>query len=238
MRQHQDNIQLHLIKSTQDNGNSELINIIDFGLQASITRPSWAPDMENISKEMMEAIKEQNRIGWQHLYYGQISQKLILAMDQHFQQQPINQLKYTGERWARQLIKIIWDTMLQLWKARNDQINQADKVTQAELQKQILEKQITRCFEYSKNLTATERRRWFSESRTEIMQRDPQYLEAWVRTVEQVIRITKQESKKRPQESKIMEKYLNIPNSTTTQTTQLITSTTKPRRFTQELNPD
>jgi hypothetical protein len=33
--------------------------------------------------------------------------------------------------------------MLQLWKARNDQINQADKVTQAELQKQLLEKRIT-----------------------------------------------------------------------------------------------
>jgi hypothetical protein len=42
--------------------------------------------MENISKELMEAIKEQNRIGWQHLYYGQISQKV---MDQHFQQHPL-----------------------------------------------------------------------------------------------------------------------------------------------------
>jgi hypothetical protein len=239
MRNLHEKIQIHIAGSTNDQGNSELNSLIDLGLQESTDRPSWTPDMKHISTDLMEAIGEQNMIGWQHLYCGRISQKIIKFMDQHFQQLPVNHLKYTGERWARQLIKTIWDTMLQLWKERNEQINQVDKKTQADMQRQILEKRITRCFEYSKNLTATERRRWFSEPRTELMKSDPRHLEAWVRTVEQIIRITKRESKKRPPESKILEKYLNVSNSTTTQTTQQTsTTTTKPRRFTQELNPD
>jgi hypothetical protein len=238
MRKIQDTIQIHIAGSTKDHGNSELNNLIDIGLQESNDRPSWIPDMKHISTNLLEAIGEQNKIGWQHLYYGRMSQTIIKTMDQHFQTLPVNHLKYTGERWARQMIKTIWDTMLQLWQARNEQLNQVDKKTQADLQRQILEKRITRCFEYSKYLTATERQRWFSEPRTELMKSDPRHLEAWVRTVEQIIRITKRENKKRPPESKILENYLNFSNNTTTQTTQQTNPTTKPRRFTQELNPD
>jgi hypothetical protein len=78
----------------QDNGNSELNNLIKIGLLESISRPTWTPDMDNISKELIGAIQEQNQIGWQHVYYGRISQKLIKSMDQHFKHLPINQLKY------------------------------------------------------------------------------------------------------------------------------------------------
>jgi hypothetical protein len=128
--------------------------------------------------------------------------------------------------------------MLQLWKERNEQINQGDKAKHAETQKQRLEKRIARCYGHSQSLTATERLRWFSEPHTEIMLRDTRYLEAWVRTVERIINITKRESKKPPPESLIMEQYLNTTRNTSTQKAHIPTPTEKPRRFPQELNQD
>jgi hypothetical protein len=233
-------VSIHLLASTQDHGHSEFNNIIDIGLTESTARgPSWIPDMKHISMELKASIAEQNRIGWQQVFYGRISKKLISFMDHHFHQLPVNHLKYTGERWARALIKKIWDTMLQLWKEWNNQINQGDKEKQAENQKQRLEQKIARCYEYSHNLTATERLRWFSDTRTEIMLRDTRYLEAWVRTVERIISITKRERKKRPPESLMMERFFNTSRSTTsTQKAHISTLTDKPCRFTQELNPD
>jgi hypothetical protein len=231
-------VSTHLLASTQDHGHSELNNIIDIGLTESTVRPSWTPDMKYISMDLNKSIAEQNRIGWQQVYYGRISKKLINFMDQHYQQLPVNHLKYTGERWARALIKKIWDTMLQLWKERNDQIHQVDKGKQVENQKQRLERRIARCYEYSNNLTATERLRWFSDTRTEIMLQDTRYLEAWVRTVERIISITKRERKKRPPESLMMERFLKTPSTTSAQKAHTSTSTDKPRRFTHELNPD
>jgi hypothetical protein len=144
-----------------------------------------------------------------------------------------------SERWARQLIKEIWDSMLQLWKERNEQINQADQTIQADAKKERLERRIHRCYEYSHNLKATERQRWFAESRQELMKREQRYLEAWVRTVERIIHITKRESRSRPKESRIMEQYFGIVKPPTTQVDpHNRPSTDKPRRFTQELNPD
>jgi hypothetical protein len=234
----QEAIQIHILSTTQDHGHSELNNIMDLGMAESIDRPSWTPYMENISKELKDAIMEQNKIGWQQVYYGRLSNKLVRVMEQHFQKLPVNHLKYTGERWARKLIKTIWDTMLQLWKERNDHLHQRDKAAKAETQKQRLEKRIARCYTYSQNLTATERLRWFSEPHKEMMLRDTRYLEAWVRTVERIINITKRERKKRPPESLIMEQYLNTTRNTSTQNAHIPTPTAKPRRFPQELNPD
>jgi hypothetical protein len=65
-------------------------------------------------------------IGWKHIYARLISKQLIKTVDDHYKTEGVHGQKHTGERWAQQLIKLIWDTMLALWKEQNNIINQQD----------------------------------------------------------------------------------------------------------------
>jgi hypothetical protein len=136
-------------------------------------------------------IKEQNKIGWRHIYYGRLSTGIIREMEKHFRKSDTNSFQFTGERWARQFIRTIWDNMLEIWKERNGILNHEDKNNTSSSQKQKLTSRIQRCYEYQNNLKASERQQWFSESQENIMKKDIQFLETWTRAVERIITITK-----------------------------------------------
>jgi hypothetical protein len=228
-------IQEWLWRSVQEHGNSEIANIFEVGLTESVETPSWKPDMRYISPEWVTGIKEQNNIGWRHVYYGRISTGIIKGMEKHFRKSDANRFQFTGERWARQFIRTIWDNMLEIWKERNGILNQEDKNSTTSNQKQKLVSRIQRCYNFQSNLKASERQQWFGETLENIMQKDIRFLEAWTRAVEKIVTITKREQRRRPKESQIMERFLGIED---TQQLRTRAENEHPRRFSQELNPD
>jgi K+ transporter len=79
----------------------------------------------------------------------------------------INKLKYTGERWAKLLIKNIWQIMLQLWQTRNEIIYQEDSTIAWEQQIDKLRTRVVRCYELKHKLKANERQQWFGTNLAE-----------------------------------------------------------------------
>jgi hypothetical protein len=126
MKKHQEQLASSIRRGIQEHGNSELLNLIEIAIYESYSGNPWKPDMKHISPNLVEGIRDQTTIGWQHLYSGRIAKTIITTMNEHYKTEGIHGRKYSGERWARQLIKQIWDTMLNLWKERNSILNQRD----------------------------------------------------------------------------------------------------------------
>jgi hypothetical protein len=234
MKEVQKKIPQFLEKSLHDYGNSEIWNILEVGLESS-TAGEWTADIKFVSPEWKEAIKEQNEIGWVHMYKGRIGNKLLQAVAEHYKELGLNQMSYNGERWAKKLITNIWKTILELWSTRLEILHDTDKVGKERLRKEKLKTRIQRCYEYSDRLLANERQKWFSKDIEDVLQQDAKYLETWLQLVERIIRIAKREQKNRPLESKIMERFLNIgEQSINTQRQQQ----RNPRSLAQDMNPD
>jgi hypothetical protein len=240
MRLTQARIQQHLLGQLHENGNSEIINLIDIGLAESLITTEWKPDMAYVTKPWREGIEDQNKIGWRQIYYGRIAKKLIQAMDQHYRKVNANEFKYSGERWARQLIQNIWDVVLALWQTRNDTIHQTEARQQEKQRIEKMEKRVRRCYNFKEELQHGERARWFTDTVEDMLKKDARFIDSWTKAVERLIVITKREKKKRPKESTIMERFFNMDTKIDKERKQagrrLATET--PRKFIQELKPD
>jgi hypothetical protein len=68
----------------------------------------------------------------------------------------INKLKYTGECWAKLLIKNIWQIMLQMWQTQNEIIYQEDSSIAREQQIDKLRTRVVNCYELKHKLKANE----------------------------------------------------------------------------------
>jgi hypothetical protein len=85
-RQQQSQFKLHdyLWCDNENHGNSELNNIIKLALSESIYNKEWTPVMSAISNKLRPGIRQQNKIGWHHLYKGRIARAIIQFMEAHY----------------------------------------------------------------------------------------------------------------------------------------------------------
>jgi hypothetical protein len=235
MKKHQEKLASSIRQGLQDHGNSELANLIELAISESCTGTQWHPDMKHISTSLAAGIRDQTTIGWQHLYTGRLSKTLISTVDDHYKMEGIHGRQYSGERWARQLIKLIWDTMLSLWKERNAIINQRDSQEMTTALREQREGRVQRCFDFSHQLKHNERTRWFSKTIQEVLGQEAKNIDAWLTAVERLIRITKREQRQRPKNSIIMERFLNMNRQ---QSSKPTSANQKPQKYIQELKPD
>jgi hypothetical protein len=180
-------------------------------------------------------MQDQTNIGWQHIYSGWISKTLIQAVDDHYKLEGVHGPKYSGNSWARKLIKLLWDTMLALWRERNNILHQRELEVLMATKHEQLEHRVTRCYDYCPFLQHKERLQWFSKPKQQLLGEETRHIESWLATVERLIRITKREQKQRPRNSIIMERFLNLPATTNTKRS---TAKPNPRRYKQDIRPD
>jgi hypothetical protein len=176
-------IQQHILEQLQDNGDSEIINIVDIGLTESLSTYDWKPEMSHINSAWREGIEEQNKIGWRQIYHRRIAKKLIQAMEQHYRKANVNKFTYSGERWARKLIQTIWDVVLELWQTRNEIIHQTNARQQEQQHKEKMEQRVCRCYSFKDELQHGERARWFTDSAEVLLTRDARFIESWIKAV-------------------------------------------------------
>jgi hypothetical protein len=239
MEQHYEKITTHIQKWLHEDGDSELTNIFEIGMEDSKHSQGWQPDIKHVSQKWKKAVNAQNKIGWQQIYHGRIATEMITSMDQHYQQEGVHSNSKNGEQWARKLIKIIWDSMLSLWRERNNILNQRDEEIAKAHQKEAIEQRVQKCYAEKDNLRHAERIRWFSETMHDMLRKETKYLAAWAKTVERIINITKRERQKRPKESFIMERFLTLqPKISKNKSHIQKVSIQHPRKFSQELKPD
>jgi hypothetical protein len=237
MQQIQMNIQCYLQRSLHNHGNSELVNLLEIGIQQGISKQSWSPKLQDVSPEWRQGIRDQTRIGWRHLLLGRVAKTLIQAMHKHYESLPINRMKYTGERWARLLLHNLWKIMLQLWQTRNEIIYKTDREKAREHEIAKLQTRVERCYDLQHMLKATERQQWFGTTIDDKLREEPAHLSRWLGLVERLLRITKLEYRTRPKSSIIMERFLGKSAATNTRNRDGQVWD-HPRHFPQEMNPD
>jgi hypothetical protein len=233
----QDGATAWLLKSLHDHGNSEITNIMEMALIECPANHDWQPTIENVSREWRQVVQEQTDIGWLHIIYGRISNRMILGMDNHYKTLPINHKKYNGKRWATQLLINIWSMLLRLWKQRNNIIYEASDNANKEANTEKLEKRIRRCYSLQIQLTSSERRKWFDTELDDKLQEETQHLKIWLQMVERLLRISKREQRRRPNSSRIMETFLGI-RAPEPQHNPALHPAENHRALPQDMNPD
>jgi hypothetical protein len=139
-QQPRDKLNEYLQRDDDNHGNSELNNIIlEITLSECSQNVKWTPDMTAISMELIPCIKQQNKIGWYHIYKGRIAKTMIRFMEDHFQKLSVDSKQYTGEQWGKMLICNIWNTVLELWQQQNEMIHGKQQQTEQTTEKRRLE---------------------------------------------------------------------------------------------------
>jgi hypothetical protein len=233
----QERLQYYLVTDMHDKGDSELNNIIELAILNSATN-AWAPLPSSISRKWKAAVNDQSRIGWRHILSGRISKSLINAMTRHYESQDLSPFTYNGNRWAKKLLQTIWTIMLELWKTRNNIIYHSTQLASEDHLRAQLEPKVRRCYAWSHTLPARERNVWFSTTLEDKLQEDPNIVSNWLQGASRLIKIAKREQRKRPKESAIMERFLNVSRDLENIQPSPVLAIINPRAFPQELNPD
>jgi hypothetical protein len=164
--------------------------------------------VENTSYPQIDKwIKEQTKIGWEHILYGRTAKSLETAMETHFRSEANDNRQETGTKWVRTLIHKIWDIFLKLWTQRNEIIHgkQADHRSQRE--QQFLEARVARCYEFKYKLSVADRTKVFYKTQDELLQEDARYVRAWIKLCKRIIRAHKKESTGKTREGQFMENF-------------------------------
>ena len=74
-------------------------------------------------RELEEAIKEQDKIGWWNFMLGRVSKKITEVQNRYYQR--INS-KHTGDIWTRRLIREVWTMSWNMWEHRNRRLHGGD----------------------------------------------------------------------------------------------------------------
>jgi ribonuclease HI len=199
----------YLWKDNENHGNSELNNIIELALSESIHNKEWKPVMSAISEELLPCIRQQNKIGWHHMFKGRIARDMTKYMETHYRTLPIDSKKHTGERWGKMLLRNIWNMVLQLWETRNEIIH-GNQVQDARTTERLrLEHRVRKYYEMMTLLDQTDREKVFYKEEDTLLSEDTRYIKAWLRIVQRVFAVTRKERQKPKNEQRMMEQYFS-----------------------------
>jgi hypothetical protein len=169
--------------------------IIALAVPECIFDNSWQVDARRYSSNFTRGIQDQNRIGWHHILGG----RFATSFSQH---------ESPGSSTAvRKTLKLIWDTVLTLWKQRNDIIHNNTVATKADRQRERMEAKIERCYTYRDHLTVQDRSKIFPKEKAELLKEDPRQIKIWLKMAERIIRVHKREVAKTSREKEMMEQY-------------------------------
>jgi hypothetical protein len=165
-------------------------NLIIEALRPAMLDPLWTPTDAHMTKETKKGIRDQNKIRWQHIVRRRFARSLT-------------QFGQTNkDHILRRNLHLIWDTILTLWRQRNEIVHQQVYEDRTERNKQKLEAKIELCYAHLDRMSATNQDHIFIKDKAEILQEDKKYIKTWIRMAEQKIRVSKREEKRHINEKK------------------------------------
>jgi hypothetical protein len=128
-------------------------------------------------------------------------------MDDHYKSTGIADKKLTGARWAKLIIKALWDNLLIRWSQRNTIIYGNQRAEQQETQRQRLVSKVQAYYAFKQQLSISDRSKLFTKDYAELMEEDPRLIKAWTKLAGRIIRAHKREQKFKQGSSALMEQY-------------------------------
>eukprot|EP00957_Ditylum_brightwellii_P085803 6526914-Ditylum_brightwellii.AAC.2 len=94
------------------------------------------------NNEIQTLWKQQQEIGWAHLFKGHFVQQWTTLQQEHLQNKNLYSNKCTGQMWAINMILFLWDMFLSMWEYCNECIHGAGVAQAKERQAKLLTMQI------------------------------------------------------------------------------------------------
>ena len=95
--------------------------------------------------DIHQLIRQQNRIGWRHLWLGRFAKEWSkVQVRYHEMQYPTQQ--NASERWQVNLISKIWDKWHKLWLSRNSELFGKDEVSRRQAEQKEVRRQLTEIY--------------------------------------------------------------------------------------------
>jgi hypothetical protein len=130
-------------------------------------------------------------------------------MEEHYRALELDRYKYMGVRWTKMFHRSIWNTILKLWKNRNDIIYNKNKAETESSIQETLQQCVIKCYDTYNNLPVTDRNLIFDRNIEDILREDKRHIAAWLRIAERIIKTVKRESKAPNKASTLMEQYFS-----------------------------
>ena len=85
--------------------------------------------LENMDREVKEAIEEQRDIGWKNFLEGLVCNKITRV-----QQEYLNEKKsyMNSHTWVKKVIKAGWELIENMWEFRNEAVHEKEKIKELE----------------------------------------------------------------------------------------------------------
>jgi hypothetical protein len=209
----------YLKRDTENHGNPEMNKLIETALCKSAADKTWKPTIDNHRSDLHQCIKQQNKIGWHHLFKGRMAKEWTRFMETHYRKINADSKKYSGERWGKLLLINIWSTTLELWATQNEVIHGTQQLQEQSTEKQRLESRVRKIFENAHMLENQDRHKIFYKSIDEMLLEDSRYLKAWIKMAQRVMAAAKKEAKVPRNAQKLMESYFSWKQSKAAKTT-------------------
>lgn len=196
----------YLEENVGQSGNKRINQILIAVMEnANDTMP---PHIENTGDNQIDKwIQDQNKIGWNHMFYGRTAKSLEIVMEKFFRNRENDTGQETGSKWVKRLIQKIWDIFLQLWSQRNEIIHGKQEGQRSLREQQFLETRVSRCYEYQYKLRVVDREKIFHKPQEELLREDARYIKAWIKLCERIIRAYKKETEETTSKGRFMENY-------------------------------
>jgi hypothetical protein len=184
---------LHIAKQQHSKEMPELARLIEWALISCRDDDDWTVDKHTYPEELHKAIDSQNEIGWKQIFYGRISVEFGIAQEHFYRWQKASELLYNGQRWTRELIHKIWETMLSLWHNRNKAKHDTEEQAETQNTRVQLQAWAQYCYEQAHTLTAADRNQLFQKTLEERLKDHSRNLQAWITSTKRLIRLNKLE---------------------------------------------
>ena len=133
-------------------------------------------------EEIQQAIQEQRYIGWKPFLEGLISTKWGQYRQESYEDKNI---KKTGQKWAKRLIKYTWEFIEEIWTERNKKLHNTQHIEDME-GVPLLKESITK--EWKKGigrLPASEFSKFFKQKLGDILEKSIETRKHWLMVVKQ-----------------------------------------------------
>jgi hypothetical protein len=157
-----------------------------------------------LPKDLRKGIEAQSQIGWYQVVYGRMAKDFVACLANN---DDSGSSKASAEMHGRKIIRAFWDTMLILWKQRNDVVHGITEDSRRAARIQALDQKVRHCYEQKYIMPIDDRQRLFQKTEEEKLREDPRNIATWIRMAERIIRTNRRENKRMTGQKRMMEQY-------------------------------
>ncbi|MGH7955165.1 MAG: hypothetical protein ACREOZ_04315, partial [Gloeomargaritales cyanobacterium] len=149
---------------------------------------TWRSEYTDINAQQVhKAAQAQSKIGWEQFMRGRVARQWRMAQMRYLNETG-SPCKYTAERWAKKLIKLIWNYAMEIWHGRNQLIYGENEAANESRRRAKAVQAIHESFQKDKNNVSATHSQLFSIPIETRIEQSTAQMENWLESVKVAVR--------------------------------------------------